>query len=121
MAGIVDLFYRWGVAQIHNANRITKRPVNPANSQILGMCNPQAAATRPTIKARTTGTRGLFTPVLAPVVSTWEECSSTDGFSDMNFFLLSFREIISKVIIYLKPVRQIHLSSKVLCRNTRVT
>jgi hypothetical protein len=62
--------YFCGVAKSHNATRIPKRTINPASSQILGMCNPQAAAARPTIKARTTGTRGLFIPALAPAVST---------------------------------------------------
>jgi hypothetical protein len=84
------------VAKSHNTKRIPKRPVKPASSQILGMCNPQAAATKPTIKARTTGTRGLFTPVLGLVALAWEELFSADSLSDMNFILLSFREIIPK-------------------------
>jgi hypothetical protein len=82
------------LAKIHNKKRIPNRPINPASSQILGRCTPQAPATRPNIKARTTGTRGLFTPVLSLVVSFWEECSSADGFSDMSLFPLSFKEII---------------------------
>jgi hypothetical protein len=91
MAGLSHLC---GVARIHNTNRIPKRPVNPGSSQVLGMCKPQAAATRPNIKARTRGTRGLFTPVLALPFSLREECSSADGFSDMNLLPLSFKEII---------------------------
>jgi hypothetical protein len=94
--GRAGLSYLCEAAQSHNTTRIPKRPVNPASSQILGIFNPQAAAARPTIRARTTGTRGLFTPVLVPAVSTWEECSSTDDLSGMNFFLLRFREIIPK-------------------------
>jgi hypothetical protein len=85
-----------GAAQSHNTNRIPRRVVNPASTQILGRCNPQAAAPRPTIKASTTGTRGLFTPVLVLTASSWEACSAADGFSDMSFFILSFREIIPK-------------------------
>jgi hypothetical protein len=60
------------------------------------MCKPQAAAARPTIKARTTGTNGLFTLILGLAGASGGGCSSADGFSDMNFFHLSFREIIPK-------------------------
>jgi hypothetical protein len=61
-----------------------------------GGATPRRPPPRPTIKASTTGTRGLFTPVLVLTASSWEACSAADGFSDMSFFLLSFREIIPK-------------------------
>jgi hypothetical protein len=99
--------YFWDPDNSHTSNNIPKRPINPANSQVLGRWNPQAAATSPTIKARTTGTRGLFTlvPGLAP--SSGGLLSSAGGLSDMKLHPFRFKEIIPKsdVIIFLLKQR----------------
>jgi hypothetical protein len=53
----------------YNRTMTAKRPANPATSQTPETFKPQAAPSNPSIKARTIGTRGLFTPLLGTSVA----------------------------------------------------